>query len=356
VLVRRDHSTAWLFVLGAALVYLASLSVLVDESLESEPLVTALIGSSLLAGLVIRRQWVVALPLAVVAVALLWIPLADGDAILAMLGGLAAGVVLARAYEAYFGLGLARAISHDPRPHRWTPVTRVLKHVVTRDAIDGVLDRARFRIDSFPHGIYQPVESLPVRAATRGAGSESRWSRMFPIVHEQGVESAVDIGACEGYFSLKLAEAGIPTIAVEGDPRTYRTAIYAVRRSGLGNVGVLAMAVTPENVVAVPASDCSLCLSVWHHFVRYHGLDDATEMLSVIWERTGKVLFFDTGEDEMTPEYGLPAMTPEPRSWLGTYLAETCPGSRVEHLGTHRAFDPRGAPCERNLFAVIRDG
>ena len=350
--VRRDYSTAWLFVLGAALVYLASLSILVDESQEPDTVVVVLLGASLVAGLVVRRYWIIILPLAVIAVSRLWLPLADGDAILAMFGGLFAGAALARAYEGIVAPGRLP----DARAHRWTPVTRVVRHVVTRDAIDRVLDRVRFRIDSFPHGIYQPVSSLPVRGATRGVGTESRWSAMLPIVREQGVESAVDVGACEGYFALQLAGAGIPTIAVEGNPRTYRTTIFAVRRSGLGNVGVLAMEVTPENVVAVPPADCTVCLSVWHHFVRYHGLTDASEMLNEIWQRTGKVLFFDTGEAEMTPEYRLPAMTPDARSWLSDYLAETCPGSRIEHLGTHRAFDPGGAPCERNLFAVIRDG
>ena len=131
---------------------------------------------------------------------------------------------------------------------------------------------------------------------------------MLPIVREQAVESAVDIGACEGYFSIMLGEAGIPTIALEGDPGASRTAMLAVRRSGLENVGVLALALTPENVVAVPGSDCTVCLSVWHHFVRHNGLEPATEMLGSIWAGTRKVLFFDTGENEMTPEYRLPPM------------------------------------------------
>ena len=59
-------------------------------------------------------------------------------------------------------------------------------------------------------------------------------------------------------------------------------------------------------------------------------------MMATIWSRTGKVLFFDTGESEMTSEYGLPEMTPDSRSWLAGYLSETCEGSRVEHLGTQR--------------------
>jgi hypothetical protein len=88
--------------------------------------------------------------------------------------------------------------------------------------------------------------------------------------------------------------------------------------------------------------------------VRHYGFSKATEMLVTIWDRTGKVLFFDTGEDEMTPDFELPEMTPNSRSWLAAYLAETCEGSRIEHLGLHAAFDPAGRPVERNLFAIIR--
>jgi hypothetical protein len=356
MIVRTPHPPpAWLVPAGAAVIYLASLSaILVHESQEQNPLVIAFLGPSLLVGFLIRRFWAVALPLGVIAVSRLWIPFADEDPILAMVGGLFAGVVLARAYERGQALRGVTLAPTDARAHRWSGVTRAVKHVVTRQGIDNVLDRVRFRIDTFPHGIYQPVESLPIRTATRGGGSESRWATMLPVIREQAVESAVDVGTCEGYFSLMLGEAGIPTIAIEGDPSTYRTAIYAVRRSGLDNVGVLALEVTPENVVAVPASDCILCLSVWHHFVRYHGLDVATEMLATIWAGTRKVMFFDTGENEMTPEYRLPPMAPDPRSWLAAYLAETCPGARIEHLGVHAAFDPTGRPCERNLFAVIR--
>jgi hypothetical protein len=77
-------------------------------------------------------------------------------------------------------------------------------------------------------------------------------------------------------------------------------------------------------------------------------------MMETFWDRTEKVLFFDTGENEMTPDYRLPEMRPDSRSWLTGYLAETCEGARIEHLGLHGAFDPAGRPVERNLFAVIR--
>ncbi len=349
------HPSPWLIPVGAALIYTASLSViLVQEWNEPNLLVVAAFAPSLLAGLVIKRFSALLLPLAVIALSRLWVPLIDEDPIFAMMGGFLIGVVLGRASDTARPATQTRPTQADARAHRSPAVKRLVKRVVTREGIDAVLDHVRFRIDTFPHGVYQPVGSLPRVRATRGVGSESRWEAILTVVHEQAVETAVDIGACEGYFSIKLGEAGIPTIALEGDPGASRTATFAVRRSGLDDVGVLALALSPNNVLAVPASDCTLCLSVWHHFVRAYGVSGATEMLQTIWERTGKVLFFDTGENEMTPDYGLPEMTPDARSWLSAYLAETCEGSRIEHLGTHAAFDPSGRPVERNLLAVIR--
>jgi hypothetical protein len=352
---RPLRPTAWLVPASAAIIYLACLSTLLtEESGEPGTLVVAFLGFSLLAGLVIKRYSALVLPLGVVAVSLLWVSHIDEDPVLAMIVGLLGGILLARGYERLQRVERFELAAVETRSPSVPAVVRGVRRIVTRKGIDDVLDHVRFRIDTFPHGIYQPIASLPGKSATRGEGSESRWEAMFPVVCEQGVESAVDVGASEGYFAIRLGRACVPTIAIESEPSTYRTAIFAVRRSGLDDVGVLAMQLTPENVVSVPAADCTLCLSVWHHFVRRYGLSKATEMLETIWDRTGKVLFFDTGEEEMTPDFELPEMTPDPRSWLAGYLAETCEGSRIEHLGLHAAFDPAGRPVERNLFAVIR--
>jgi hypothetical protein len=347
--------TSRLVPFSAGLIYLAGLSaIMAAEARETRLLVAVFLAFSVLAGLVIRRFTALLLPLGVIAIAMVWFPNVDEDPLVAMVVGLLAGILLGRMYERAPGQTATSAGTTDARAHRWPTVRHLVKRVVTREGVDKVLDYVRFRIDTFPQGIYQPVASLPIRTATRGTGSESRWEAIFPVLGEQAVKSAVDIGACEGYFSIKLGSAGIPTIALEGYPATYRTALYAVRRSGLDNVGVLALELNPDNIVAVPAADAVLCLSVWHHLVRYQGLAGATEMMKTIWDRTDKVLFFDTGENEMTPDYGLPEMTPDARSWLSAYLAATCEGSRIEHLGTHAAFDPSGRPVERDLFAVIR--
>lgn len=239
------------------------------------------------------------------------------------------------------------------RRHQQAPGAGLIRRFVSRAAIDRGIDLLRLRLDTFPRGRYQPVAALPGRAK-RGDGSVSRWAAMSPIIGELGVRTAVDLGAGEGYFSIELGSSGVTSVAVEAAPGNQRTVLLAVRRSGLDNVGVLALVLRDDTVEMIPPADCSVFLSLWHHLVRDHGLESAGYVTSRIWERTGKVMFFDTGENEMPSSFGLPAMTPDARSWLESYLSATCPGGEVQHLGRHAAFDADGRPCERNLFAVTR--
>jgi hypothetical protein len=220
--------------------------------------------------------------------------------------------------------------------------------------IDAALDQLRLRLDTFPRRLYQPVDSLPVRHVTRAEGSSTRWAAIRPLVERLQVRSAVDAGANAGYFSIELGALGIPTLAIECDPRAVRIATLAIRRSMLSNVGLLALTLDTENAVLLPAVDCMLWLSLWHHVVRAEGLAVASDLLARCWSRTAKVLFFDTGEREMPASFGLPDMAPDSRTWLAGYLERTCAGSRIEHLGQHTAFDAEGNPCKRHLFAVVR--
>ena len=88
--------------------------------------------------------------------------------------------------------------------------------------------------------------------AKRADGSLSRWDAIAPVVRELGVRTAVDIGAGEGYFSIQLGAYGVTTVALEAAPANQRTALLAVRRSGLDNVGVLAFELRDETVEMVP--------------------------------------------------------------------------------------------------------
>jgi SAM-dependent methyltransferase len=228
--------------------------------------------------------------------------------------------------------------------------------------VNAFLDWLRFRLDTFPRSArlqrvvppdHQSLPWLDV-SGKRAAGSDSRWDAIASMLEQSEARTALDLGCNVGFFTLKLAQAGIAAVGVESHPTFYRTALYARRKLELANAGFLVLTLAPATVELLPEVDVVVFLALWHHLVRSYGLDEATSMLEAIWRRTRHLLFFETGENEMPPSYGLPAMTPDPRSWLAGRLARACEGGDVVHLGMHSAYAPDGTECERNLFAVRR--
>jgi hypothetical protein len=204
---------------------------------------------------------------------------------------------------------------------------------------------------------YQPLPWREVKgeSASRAEGVISRWEAMLPLIRDIQPRSALDIGCSIGWFSLKLAALQIPTVGIEGYPPYYRTAIYAAKRSKADNCAVAVMMLDGRTARLLPRVDCTLLLSVWHHLVQRYGLSDASSILSEVWQRTEKVLFFESGEKEMGPEYGLPAMEPDARTWFTEYLEGVCTNGAVRHLGLHDAGSDDGRVKSRNLFAVVRE-
>jgi hypothetical protein len=255
-------------------------------------------------------------------------------------------------------------VSTEGREPRRSPFARATRAMLRRRALDEAIDWVRFRFDTFPRSgplarlsyvSYQPLPWVGIEEGKRAVGSRTRWDAIAGTLDDLGgVRTASDLGAAQGFFTLRMAERGIAAVAVENYPPAYRTALYAIHKARLDNAAVLALGLKPDNIVLLPPTDAVLFLSLWHHFVREHGFETATEMLRRIWDKTGRVLFFDTGENEMPPSFRLPAMEPDAKTWLARYLAETCAGAEVRHLGLHDAFDAEGDPAERNLFAVVR--
>jgi SAM-dependent methyltransferase len=236
-----------------------------------------------------------------------------------------------------------------------------VKRNLSSSDLNALLDWLRFRLDTFPRSPrlqrvvppdHQALPWLDV-PGKRAAGSDSRWEAIAPVLERAGARTALDLGCNVGFFTVKLAQAGIAAVGVESHPTFYRTALYARRQLRLSNVGILVLGLAPETVELLPEVDAVLFLALWHHLVRSHGLDEATSMLETIWART-RVLVFETGENELPGSYGLPPMTPDAGTWLAEFLGRTCEGGDVAHLGMHAAVAPDGSECSRNLFAVVR--
>ena len=234
-----------------------------------------------------------------------------------------------------------------------------------RRRINDALDWLRFRLDTFPRSGplrrissagYQPLPWVH-SPGRRADGMESRWEPIAGLAASLDVRSAIDVGCNLGYFTIRLAESGIPTIGIERRATNYRPALFAIDKAGARSAGILTLSVDPQTVGLLPSADLVLCLAVWHHLVHEFGQKKADAILSALWEHTRCALVFETGESETPAEYGLPAMEPDPKTWIDAHLRTTCPGGDVVHLGQHSAPRPvGGGTCVRSLFAVIRPG
>jgi hypothetical protein len=229
-----------------------------------------------------------------------------------------------------------------------------LPRLVRRAALDAALDLIRFAVDTSPSLDYQPLPWLGRHRVRRETGTDSRWRAIEPALQERRVAAAVDVGANVGWFSIKMALVGIRTLAVEQEPKYYRTLLYARRRLALRNLAVLVARVDRDSVQILPSTDAVLFLSVWHHIVRHDGLEAGSEVLRQLWARCRGALFFESGESELPPGWGLPPLLPSPDEFYASYLAAVCAGSEIRNFGRHVAVTSNGEYCQRTLWAVLR--
>jgi SAM-dependent methyltransferase len=206
---------------------------------------------------------------------------------------------------------------------------------------------------------YQPLPWVGIPEGSRAIGSRRRMEALLSYLQERGTfpRTTLDIGANVGFFSLSFAERGAVAYAVEGEEINARLATIAARRiKGTGRAVVIRMWCNPDNISELPNADVTLCLSVWHHWVRHMGLDAATAILANLMAKTSTALFFDTGEEEMPDSYRLPFRGQDAGEWLEKYLS-ALPGARsVRLLGRYEAFAPatteKTGRVSRHLFAI----
>jgi hypothetical protein len=229
--------------------------------------------------------------------------------------------------------------------------------IVNRRQVDSLLDRLRFAVDTAPAMDYQPLPWLGIHEAKRRDAVVTRWRAIRPLVTELDIHTAADVGCNVGFYAINLSRMGVATLGVEASAKHFRIYRYALERLGVDNAGALWLKLGPSTVDLLPTVDCVVFLSVWHHVSREFGFQAAQEVLRGLWARTRKVLFFETGQNEMPAYYNLPDMGPDPTSFLAEHLGAACSGARVVDLGRHDAlFGPRqDRHTDRTLFGAIRE-
>jgi O-antigen chain-terminating methyltransferase len=185
--------------------------------------------------------------------------------------------------------------------------------------------------------------------ALRHKGTVDRW---LAIQEELGhhVGSAMDIGCNNGFFTFNLAQLGYVSLGIESERSLYHVC-NLVKEINACNSAIFLNAKLEDVITQLPKVDVTVFLSLFHHLVRLHGIDHASEILSQLLSKTNRVMFFEMGQsNEVNTSWAryLPDMGAEPRLWLQDYFANL-DVKRVKWLGD---FETHLSPVRRSLFAL----
>jgi SAM-dependent methyltransferase len=225
------------------------------------------------------------------------------------------------------------------RPRSTTPTQRLLRQMSWLDGQER---------------LYQPVNVPEVATWPVMRRCTDRLTMMLDFLEsdEPSTEqrSYLDVGACYGWFVAHMEENGYRSSGIEQDPLSQTLA-------------ELAYDLTPDHIIVGDAVqflqsqrerfDVVSCFSMLHHFVLGRASCSAEELIALLDDVTGDVLFLDTGEGhESWFKLVLPEWTPEyTRQWILDHTTFT----NVQALGRdHDGVAPFAGKYGRTLFACTR--
>jgi len=233
------------------------------------------------------------------------------------------------------------------------------------EQITKLLNYVQFRVDTTkiffdkPSFEYQPLPWVGIKSAgIRGSSTIKRWQVIKGAIKKND-KSLKDIGSCVGYFCISASmEYGMYSWGIDMNQKYLRIARYTTPQKVKDKCNFVYMEVDKNTVKFLPNTDITLCLSIWHHWVSTYGFKSATQILESIWNSTDRVLFFESGEEEVKEEFNLPFPDNQKASdWLAHYLSANLRSSKVEKVAEsyagrfpHYSLKNR----KRSLFKITR--
>lgn len=226
---------------------------------------------------------------------------------------------------------------------KWLPVTTPLQDLLLKMSwLDGT------------HELYQPIDAPELRSGwTTVRQCTDRLAKMDAFLGERGITGGryLDVASCYGWFVNRFSERGFDAEGIERDPLAVPLgqAVY-----GLPD-GVIATGDCVEFLGGHDAGrwDVVSCFSLLHHFVLGRGSVSAEELIRLLDRATGRVLFFDTGQDNET------WFAESLRGWdpprVARFLRENTDFDEIVDLGPDEdARPPYEDNYARHLFACVR--
>ncbi|HWV54430.1 class I SAM-dependent methyltransferase [Pseudorhodoplanes sp.] len=200
---------------------------------------------------------------------------------------------------------------------------------------------------------YQPDPFSPIEGQRDPRACEARFVAMSRATADLARPSVMDIGCNQGFFTFRFAQRGGVCFGIDNDRSELMTARARAALAGVRNVAFMELTLDEKSVMGLPRTDIVVCLSIYHHWVRYFGRDSADAVLAAIAGRATEALVFDTGQPEETETRWareLEFMKPTGREWIADRLSEFGFAS-VSHLGR---FPTSLSPVPRDLFVARR--
>jgi 2-polyprenyl-3-methyl-5-hydroxy-6-metoxy-1,4-benzoquinol methylase len=232
-----------------------------------------------------------------------------------------------------------------------TTVPVVIKRTTTSTSLQDFLLKMSW-LDGTKE-LYQPVPAPELQSdwtLVRACTDRLDKMRAFLASREISPGTYLDVASCYGWFIAQMAAEGFLSEGVERDPlaRPLGSAIYRLPPSVV-HIGqceeFLASAGRRWDVVS--------CFSLLHHFALGRGSVGPAELVELLDQVTGSVLFLDTGQEH--------------EAWFGTSLAGWDTARIAGFLAEHGTFDEiidlgpdkdgvgaYAGNYSRHLFACVR--
>lgn len=135
--------------------------------------------------------------------------------------------------------------------------------------------------------------------------------------------SYLDVGSQLGYFVFKMSEKGFFSMGIESEryAYSYSNSLKVINENE--NVVFMNKSIDNDNIKDIPSFDVVSIMNVFHHLVYFLGFDNADIVMRELYNKTNKILFFETGEYEEKGEYWsdcLSFMGEDSSVWIHSYL------------------------------------
>lgn len=226
---------------------------------------------------------------------------------------------------------------------KWLPVTTPLQDLLLKMSwLDGT------------HELYQPITAPELESGwTTVRQCTDRLAKMDAFLAERGVSGGryLDVASCYGWFVSQLAQRGFEAEGIERDPLAVPLgrAVY-----GLPD-GVISTGDAVEFLGGHDEGhwDVVSCFSLLHHFVLGRGSVSAEELIKLLDRATGRVLFFDTGQDN--EKWFAESLRGWDPARVERFLRENTGFDEIVDLGPDEdARPPYEDNYRRHLFACVR--